>query len=298
MTHGKSRIRTALIPVAGKGTRLWPITSVIPKAMMPLVDSRGNILSVLHVIIRQVMSAGVARVGIIVSDGQQDTLNQYFTSVEKSTGETISSVIEYIHQPQAKGFGDAVLRGWSFVGKEPFVLLLGDHIHIQEDGSPSCVKQVIDDFVSRTCVAMVGVQPVQADELANVGVCRGIALNGQTFQCDRFVEKPDLSVARKDLVTEGLPANTYLAHGGIYVFTSEIFTCLQAVADDLPSSRSELELADAQAMLLERYPDQYLLHKIRSVAYDVGTPEGYVHAQSVYRQVDVRTKKLNINYGL
>ena len=283
MTHRQSCVKTALIPVAGKATRLGPIASIVPKATLPLVDSSNNLLTVLHVIVQQASQTGIERVGIICSPWQHGTLQQYFAAVENQGCESFSAVIEYIIQPSPKGFGDAVLRGAGFVANEPFVLLLGDHIHIQDPGAPSCTRQVAEDFVGQDGVAMVGVQPVRAEELSKVGVCRGTPTGKNVYRCACFVEKPCLSVARDCLVTEGLPAETFLAHCGIYVFSSEIFECLRRTKSQQPTQ--EIELADAQSLLLEMYPEKYFLCKIMGRAYDVGTPAGYAEAQSVFRSV-------------
>ena len=283
MIHGQSGVKTALIPVAGKGTRLGPISSVIPKTTLPLVDASNNLVTVLHVIVQQASQTGIERVGIICSPWQHDTLQQYFAAVEDQGCESFSAVIEYIIQPSPKGFGDAVLRGADFVANQPFVLLLGDHIHIQEPGAPSCTRQVAEDFVVHDGVAMIGVQPVRAEVLSKVGVCRGVPTGKNVYRCTRFVEKPCLSAARDCLVTEGLPAETFLAHCGIYVFSSEIFECLRHVKSQ--QSGQEIELADAQSLLLEMYPEKYFLRKIMGRAYDVGTPAGYAEAQCAFRPV-------------
>ena len=277
MTHRQSCVRTALIPVAGRGTRLGPIASVFPKAMLPLVDASNDLVTVLHIIVQQALQAGIERVGIIVSPWQHDMLRQYFAAIEDQGCESFSAVIEYIIQPSPKGFGDAVLRGAGFVANKPFVLLLGDHVHIQDPGAPSCTRQVTEDFVAQDGVAMIGVQAVHAEELSRVGVCRGAPMGKNVYRCACFVEKPCLSVARDCLVTEGLPAETFLAHCGIYVFSSEIFECLRRTKSQQPGQ--EIELADAQSLLLEMDPQTYFLCKIMGRAYDVGTPAGYAEAQ-------------------
>ncbi|MBN2182873.1 MAG: hypothetical protein JW715_13260 [Sedimentisphaerales bacterium] len=281
MLNKKSGINTALIPVAGNGSRLAPITSIIPKAMLPLVGPSDDIFSVLHVIMKQVIKAGIERVAVIVSPGQQDMFQRYFAAVREQGGENFSAVIEYIVQSKPDGFGDAVLRGADFVGKESFVLLLGDHINIQEPGATGCTEQVIEAFTARDCVAMIGVQTVDSEELSKVGVCQGIVEADNIYKCTSFIEKPRLSVARNCLVTDGLPEGTFLAHCGIYAFSSEIFECLKYIKTQ--QAGSEIELADAQSVLLDKNPEKYMLCKIRGRAYDIGTPAGYANAQNMFR---------------
>lgn len=281
MQSRKSGINIALIPVAGKGTRLAPISSIIPKGMLPLVGPSNDIFSVLHVIVKQVLQAGVERIGVIVSPGQQDMFRQYFAAVDDHEGENFSAIIEYIIQPTPNGFGDAIFRGADFVGKESFILLLGDHIQIPDSGSRGCTEQVIEAFAAQDCAAMIGVQTVNARDLSKVGVCRGAREAENIYRCTHFIEKPCLSSALDCLVTEGLQAETFLAHCGIYAFSSEIFKCLKDIKTQ--QEDKEIELADAQSLLLETYPEKYFLCKIRGRAYDVGTPAGYAEAQGAFR---------------
>lgn len=279
----KIMISRALIPVAGKGTRLLPLTSVVPKALLALVDGAGRIKSVLHVICEQAIQAGVSQIGVVVSPWQEDMIRRYFAAVESDFGRLPAS-IEYITQASPMGFGDAVLQGRSFVGDEPFMLLLGDHIQLPADGSPPCSAQVARAFEAVDAVAMVGMQQVPGDQLANVGVAKGVPVRRDVYRCTYIVEKPDLTTARDKLLTEGLRENTFLAHCGIYIFTPEIFDCIARVNEAASKQGGEVELTDAQVLLLDKHPQQYYLYKIAGRAYDLGTPGGYADAQNVFRR--------------
>jgi len=276
-------IRKALIPAAGKGTRLMPVSSVVPKAMFPLVDECNNIRSVLHVICRQAASAGIESVGIVVSPWQRAMVREYFKAVQQSNPDGLPGHIEYLVQPRPKGFGDAVMQAAEFVGDEPFMLLLGDHIYIEDCNRPSCPAQVVKAFESVGGAAMIGMQPVSTEELSRVGVAAGVEIHKDIYQCSDFVEKPDPVTAQQRLVTRGLPEGAFLAHCGIYVFTPEIFACLQQLSDMIKATDKEIELAEAQNMLLERYPNKYYLCKIAGRSYDIGTPEGYAASQTAFR---------------
>lgn len=261
----------ALIPIAGLATRLLPVTGAVPKAMFPLVDSSGRITCVLHRICAEVKAAGVEQVGLIVSPAQEEICRAYFAAA--SGAADLPQRIEYIDQEIAAGFGDAVALGSAFVGDEDFLVMLGDHVHISADGSPACAAQVAGAFDARGGAAMIGVQGVGAGELARVGAVRGDAMDAGVYRCTHFVEKPRTGEQRAALVTPGLDEGTYLAHCGIYAFTAEIFDCLaEAAAAGAPR---ELELADAQSLLLERHPRDYYLLRIAGRSLDVGTPDGY-----------------------
>ena len=275
-------IGKALIPVGGKGTRLRPLTSVVPKALFPLVDGGGRIKTVLHVICEQAIEAGANRIGVVVSPWQNDMIRRYFAAAESNFGK-LPAVIEYITQASPEGFGDAVLQGRGFVGEEPFLLLLGDHIQLAANGKPPCSLQVAQAFDAADAEAMVGMQEVSKDELSKVGVAKGVPIGQDLYRCSCIVEKPDLSTAREKLVTDGLGEDTFLGHCGIYIFSPEIFDCIAQVSTTAQKRAKEVELADAQALLLKKYPERYYLYKIAGRAYDLGTPGGYADAQTVFR---------------
>jgi UTP--glucose-1-phosphate uridylyltransferase len=124
---------------------------------------------------------------------------------------------------------------------------------------------------------------VPKDELSKVGVASGVQIRQDIYRCTHFVEKPDLATARAKLVTAGLVEDTFLTHCGIYIFTPAVFDCIAQVSATAQKEAKEVELADAQALLLEKYPEQYYLYKIAGRAYDLGAPAGYTDAQAVFR---------------
>lgn len=260
-----------------------PITSVVPKAMFPLVDSKGRMVSVLHSICLEAASAGVEEIGVVISPWQQQCLERYFEIADSKIYGQTGVKIKLIIQQAPAGFGDAVLCGVDFVGSEPFLLLLGDHIYFSNDGKPPCITQVTEAFASVEAVAMVGMQVVGPEELSKVGTAGGISGSKNVYRCTSLVEKPTLETARRHLVTEGLGQDTFLAHCGIYSFGPEIFECLQKLAGTTEGSREEIELTKAQRMLLEKYPEKYFLYKIDGRAFDTGTPEGYARTFAEFR---------------
>jgi len=279
-------IEKALIPVAGLGTRLRPVTAVLPKAMFPLVDPRGRLRTVVHLILAEAAASGIRQAAVIVSPGQQEVIERYLDAARALAAQDAGEVglpeeIEYIVQPEPEGFGEAVLRGREFAGSaEAFMLLLGDHVHVEDAGCPPCAGQVADAFGRRGGAAMVGMQTVGAEELSLVGAAGGEPIGQRLYRCTDFVEKPDLATARRRLTTPGLPADTFLAHCGIYIFTPEIFDCLAELAAAGPGEGQEVQLADAQSMLLGRHRAEYYLLRIAGRALDTGTPEGYAAAQA------------------
>ena len=284
-------ITKAVVPVAGKGSRLHPLTSAVPKALFPLVDSAGRCRPVIHWICAEAKAAGVDELAVVVSPAQEGLIEQYFNAAA-NTEPALPRVIELLIQKEPLGFGDALARARRFVGKDNFLLMLGDHVYRQARSAPPCAAQVIDAFDKNALagalqtgpVAMVGMQPVPARELERVGVARGVPMEKGIYRCADFVEKPTPALAKRRLSTPGLEKGHYLAHCGLYVFRPEIFACLSEIAAVMPlrGRSGEIALADAQSLLLARHPDDYLLCRIRGNAYDTGTPENYAQTAAAF----------------
>lgn len=255
-----------------------PLTIVMPKALFPLVDRYRCVKAILHALLEEVWEAGINTVCIVVSPGQEGVVRQYLDAAMDSCGPSLPLEISFVEQREPRGFGDAVLQAKGFVGEEPFVLLLGDHVQISSSGQPPCILQVVEAFRKMGPKAMIGVHDVDEAVIHTMGVVTGSLVEERIYRCTDFVEKPDRETAQRRLRTEGLPEGRYLAHCGIYIFDPEIFGCLQEEESQVEESGKELELAAAQVRLLQRYPESYYLYRIEGKAYDMGNPEGYLRA--------------------
>ncbi len=286
-------IRKAVIPVAGKGTRLHPVTRAIPKALFPLVRGRQKVRSVLEWILEEACSAGIDRFAIIVSPEQLEMLRNYLADQPASQVPWDTGALEWIVQSSPAGFGDAVLQAGAFVGDESFLLLLGDHVHLSAEARCPA-RQVLDDLERLEADAVIGMQPVGPEELPRVGVAGGDPLGSprggeDLYRCRDFVEKPDLAAARRRLTTPGLDGETFLAHCGIYGFSAEIFHALREEKPLAEKAGKELQLAAAQLRLLRKCKDRYFLRRIRGRSLDMGTPEGFSRAQAILDRQSRRT---------
>ena len=281
-------ITKAVVPVAGKGTRLHPLTSAVPKALFPLVDTLGRCRPVIHWLCAEAKAAGITELAVVVSPEQEGLIERYFAAAANATP-ALPRVIELLIQKEPLGFGDALARAKRFVGKDNFLLMLGDHVYRQARSAPPCAAQVIAAFDKLEshedkAVAIVGMQPVPASELERVGVARGLPMRGGIYRCADFVEKPAPAVAKNRLTTPGLDKGHYLAHCGLYVFSPEIFGCLSQIANLPPRGDhpGEIALADAQSLLLAQHPNDYYLCQIRGNAHDTGTPENYAQTAAAF----------------
>ena len=271
------RMRKALIPTAGLATRMGPMGRAVPKAMLPLVDSAGAVRPVLHPVVSEARAGGAVQVGLIVAPWQEAMVRRYVEAARAAGDDTFEGV-ELLVQDEPLGFGHAVAVGADFVGAEGFLLLLGDHVYFAEAGAPPCGAQVAAAFAEAGGAAAVGMKTVAAAELARVGVAAGEVVRGRLYRCTALAEKPTPEVAARRLVTPGLPPGCFLGHLGIYAFTAEIFDCIDEVSRRARRPGQEIELTDAQALLLRRHPGDCYLLWAAGVSVDVGLPAGYAEA--------------------
>ncbi len=279
----KNVITRAVVPVAGMGSRLAPLTAAVPKALVPLVDAQGLCRPVIHWIGAEAAAAGISELAVVVSPWQREMLERYF-SAAAGVEPALPARIEMIVQDRPLGFGEAVARAEEFAGGRDFLLMLGNHVYRSPAGIGECVRQVVETFDRLKPAAAVGMQAVGAAELTRVGVATGDKIDRGVYRCTAFVEKPSAATARRQLVTKGLAKGQYLAHCGLYAFSPAIFDCLREAADAAGNAAAELSLADAQSMMLAKYPQRYYLRLIAGRAWDVGTPEGLRATAAAFAQ--------------
>lgn len=266
-------ISTAIIPVAGKGTRMGPVTRVLPKCLFPLVMPDGAIRPVADVIAREAAEC-CERICFVTSDDQERLLRQYFDGEPDLAGR-----IEYVGGVEPYGFGWAVYAARLVARQGSVMVFLGDHVHLPAPGAETPARQVAMAFESRGASAMIGMQVVGEAELALVGVSAGEPIAPAVYRATAIVEKPGLATARARLRTPGLPEGRYLAHAGIYAFGHEIFDCLAPLVAARRDGR-EVGLTEAQQALFARAPQQYLLCRIAGSVHDTGSAAGYVQTMN------------------
>lgn len=295
-------VRKAVIPIAGRGTRQLPASWAMPKAMIPVVDRDGLAKPLIHLLVAEAFSAGVESICLVVSPGQQPEIERYFrpfdddllAAVRDKPGLLAISdqlaewgpKINYIDS-EPEGFGFAVWRAMDWVGDEPFVLLLGDHVLVsnQED---TCTQQLVEVFNRHKPAAVSGMFLCDADTLPRVGVIRGepVAESPGLFRAKQIVEKPSLDQARAELVTPGLPPGRWwcrrrrrwLAHFGNHVFSAAIMEELDAMVRHDLRERGEIQMTAAQERL-RASGAPYLALLIDGHAHDAGIPTGWIEAQ-------------------
>lgn len=271
---------TAVIPVAGRATRLRPLSAAVPKALLPLPGADGRLRPVIHRILAGAASAGIDRAVLVTSPGQPEALRAYLSAAREAGDDDLPEHIECVEQPSPAGLGDAVLCA-ADEADEPVVVLLGDHVPVPEPGRAGPVAQVLAAVGETGGEMVVGVREIGPEELPLCGVATGTPLGSEAgdglYRCTEIVEKPDPATARERLVAPGLPAGRYLAHAGVYAFSRGVFDCLrERQAEVRPGA--ELQLTDAERLLLARSPDACFLRRVRGEVLDTGTPAFYTAA--------------------
>ena len=263
------KIRKAVIPAAGYGTRFLPATKATPKEMLPIVDK-----PTIQYIVEEALASGIEEILIVSGHGKR-AIEDHFDSVPaleaelkrkgkldllKAVQETADINIHYIRQRYMRGLGDAILCAKSFIGDEPFAVLLGDDV-VYNPEKPA-LRQLIDIY-DWTGGSVLGCQNVPEDKVSSYGIVAGtVTDNARLMRVSDMVEKP----ARED-------APSRLAVLGRYVIRPEIFSLLE---ETQPGKGGEIQLTDALKVLAEREP--VYAYDFEGERYDVGDKLGFLRA--------------------
>ncbi len=264
------RVKKAIIPAAGLGTRFLPATKAQPKEMLPIVDK-----PTIQYIIEEAIASGIEDIIVVTGRGKRAIEDHFDISFELEETldkknktkllkeiQDISSMtnIHYIRQKEANGLGHAIWCARKFIGNEPFAVLLGDDI-VQSD--TPCLKQLIDVFENYES-SVVGVQEVADEDVSKYGVVapKGDEIAPNLIRAETFVEKPAL---------EDAPSNYAIM--GRYVLTPEIFNILENLP---PGAGNEIQLTDAIKVLNQF--QSVLAYNFAGQRYDVGDKFGFIKA--------------------
>src|SRR5882762_2137116 len=290
-----SKVRKAVITAAGRGTRQYPASSAVQKEMFPLVDRDGLTKPVIQIIGEEAIDSGIEEICIITQPGEESLYRDYFRRLDDDmvksfrgkdwailASEKLGAFgerLSFAEQHTPEGFGHAVYQAKKFVGDEPFLLLLGDHIYIS-DIKDRCARQLVRVFEQYMLDAVTGVQPTVERQLHLFGTIRGdpIDANKGIYKAELIVEKPSIELAREKLATPMLPAGNYLAHFGMHVFSPRIFDSLEYLIKNNQREKGEIQLTAAQEHL-RQHTDKYWAVIVEGQRYDTGIPYGLMETQ-------------------
>jgi len=296
-----NKVKKAVITAAGRGTRQYPASSAVQKEMFPLVDRDGLAKPIIQIIGEEAVSGGVEEICIVTQPGEEELYRQYFRRMSEDTlkafrgkdwailqSERLQEFGERLHfvaQNHPEGYGHAVLQARQFVGEEPFLLLLGDHIYTTTTERP-CATQVIDLYERAGLSVMSAVQMTPSSLVYLYGTLKGKPLEPEkdlegVFTVEAIVEKPTEAYAANHLRTPGLPTGQFLCHFGMNVFSPLIFDAVQYHVDNEIRHRGEIQLTPAQEYMRSNLlpSGQYGACTIEGKRYDTGIPYGLMESQ-------------------
>ena len=262
------KVRKAVIPAAGLGTRFLPTSKSVPKELVPILDK-----PMIQYGIEEAVAAGIEDIVIVTSPGKE-ALENYFRRdeglerllLQSGSQELLDKVrrvssmahVSFVRQEQPLGLGHAVLTSRELVGDEPFVVILPDDIIRHSEGA---TQQLLNVY-AKYSASVVAVEQMPQDAVENYGVVDSRAVDQQVHEVKGLVEKPEPDEAPSDLAIVGR-----------YVLTPEIFGCLQRTT---PGSKGEIQLTDGMALLLRDQP--MYAYQFYGTRYDSGTPLGLLKA--------------------
>lgn len=290
------KVRKAVIPAAGFGTRLFPATKATKKELFPIIDRDGIAKPAILLIVEEALDAGIEEVFIIV---QRDDLNDFrnffnaqisienFNKLPSQFQEysrrllQMGQQVSFIIQENQEGFGHAVYTTREQIGNEPFLLMLGDHIY-RSNGPVSCAQQMIDCY-NQHGLSVVGLKRTPESDISSFGVVNGVWLEEQkVMNITEFAEKPTIDYARSNLHPPRLPDDEYLTVFGQYIIKPEVFDILENSIRNNLRERGEFQLTSALDRLRQMDGFQGLV--IDGRRFDIGIPEHYLQTLQTFAQ--------------
>jgi UTP-glucose-1-phosphate uridylyltransferase/mevalonate kinase len=288
-------VRRAVIPVAGFGTRMYPITHFIKKSFLPVIDENRIVKPVLLCILEELDKEGIEEIILVVGEEEADEFKAVF-EYETDAGfrkklplyvreyyDTILRIggkIRYAVQHERRGFGHAVYQARPYLHDEPVLLLLGDFVYHSDTGE-SCTKQTIDAYNKSGGKSVVSIKEVPLEDVVHYGIITGDFEEEKTniIQVTEMVEKPEREYAR-DYLGCRLGANKkeekYYATFGQYILTPAVFEYLekQIIQYEENNCEDEIDLTGALCSLIQE--GNLTAVKVQGKSYDVGNPESYL----------------------
>jgi len=265
------KVKKAVIPAAGRGTRFLPATKAIPKEMLPIIDK-----PILQYILEECVDSGIEEVILIVAKGKE-SINKHFGDEPdleeflrvRGKDDLLALInqvkkmvkVSYAWQDEAKGLGHAILCAKELVGDEPFAILLGDNVVVPRDCEPS-TKQLINKY-EETGSSIIGTKTVLRSEVNKYGIITPMdTVESRLVQMKDMIEKPSIEEAPSEMAALGR-----------YVITPKIFELLE---NQIPGKGGEIQLTDSIIRLMNH--EKVYAYDFEGDLYDTGDKFGYIKA--------------------
>jgi UTP-glucose-1-phosphate uridylyltransferase/mevalonate kinase len=292
----QQKVRKAVIPAAGFGTRLFPATKATKKELFPIIDRDGIAKPAILLIVEEALEAGIEEVIIIVQESDLEDFRLFFKeqiSIEnynklpRQFQEYSRRLLEmgrrvtFAVQTAQEGFGHAVYCAAQAVGNEPFLLMLGDHIY-RSGTDTSCARQLLEAY-QRHGTSVVGMRRTPEGEIGNFGTLTGVWLEeDKLLNVTELAEKPNLDYARTNLRVPGVPEGEYLTVFGQYIIKPQLFGYIKEHIENNVRERGEFQLTSALDRL--RQEDGFMGLVIDGKRFDIGLPDYYLETLKAFRE--------------
>ncbi len=281
-------IKKAIIPIAGYGTRLFPATKAVPKALFPIIDQDGIAKPIIQLIIEEALTAGVEEVCLVAQPHQVNPITDYFSgdvpkailekhelAIQADRLTEIGERLQFAIQAEPQGFGHAIYCAKDFADDDPVMILLGDHLYIP-DSEVSCAKQLVEVY-THVGMSVTSLDVCDEKELSLNGIVQGTTYkdNPAIFKIARIAEKPSVDYAREHMRVEGIwdtqETYKYLCHFGIDLLTPLLFDILDYNYRNQILTHGEIQLRDAMGEMVKQ--EGMYGYRVAGTRYDTGNPK-------------------------
>ncbi len=281
------KVRKAVIPAAGFGTRLFPVTKVVKKELLPIIDRHGRAKPVILAIVEEAISGGIEEIGIVVQPSDLILFEEFFKVPPKPELfnklslqnqeysqylQALGNKITILVQEEQEGYGHAVFCAKEWVQNEPFLLMLGDHVY-SSDTESSCARQVLEIYeqVNQSVVSLT----VMPGKIIHKAGCVTGDWQEPNFilLVKQLYEKPEIEYARQYLRIEGMADDRFLCIFGLYVLTAKIFDYLEEHISKNFRERGEFQLTSCLDRLCQE--EGMTGYVVQGKSFDIGLPDVY-----------------------
>jgi UTP--glucose-1-phosphate uridylyltransferase len=294
-----TKVRKAVVPVAGLGTRHFPASHAVKKEMFPVVGDDGIARALFHYHLLEMERAGIEEVCIIVQPGDEAAIRAYLNgpddtylarlekyphlAAEARHMRQLAKRVTFAVQREQEGYGHAVFQSRAFAAGEPVLLCLGDHLFRGKPVSP--YRELADMAGKSDGKSVSAVNRIGPGELKGFGTIAGTrrADDARLIDVSLIIEKPDVATARTKLRVDGLPDDVFLGWFGMHLLAGSIYDILdEMIKDDVRDNR-EFQLTRAQE--IQRAREGYLaLEMLTATRYDFGIPDDFVDSVQAFRR--------------
>src|SRR5215469_16944636 len=294
-----SRVRKAVVPAAGLGTRHFPASHAVKKELFPVVGPDGIARALIHYHFLELIQAGIEEICVIVQPGEDHAIRSYLAGPDEAylgrlsktpallaEARQMREILGRIHfavQQTQEGYGHAVYQTKSFAGGEPVLLCLGDHLFRGTPVSP--YRELIDAAAISEGRSVSAVNRIGPAELKGFGTIEGHRRpqQPQLIDVSHIIEKPDVSTARAKLRVNALPEDVFLGWFGMHLLAPSIYDVLEKMILDNVRDNGEFQLTRAQE--LQRQQEGYLaLEMTNAQRFDFGIPDDFLHSLQAFRK--------------